>query len=97
MRSSTLARKRTEYASLVDVTFSKGRGGLDQQIWHQIEIDVPRTRPGVLLWNYEATQRVSFCLTRSSLRALHALVEHRTHLVRVGYSTSCQRICPGDQ
>ncbi|KAL5485102.1 GYP1 [Sanghuangporus weigelae] len=57
MRCSALARKRAEYASLVDVTFAKGREGLDQQIWHQIEIDVPRTRPGVKLWMYEATQR----------------------------------------
>ena len=59
MRTSTLARKRAEYASLVDVTFAKGRDGLDQQIWHQIEIDVPRTRPGVKLWMYGATQRVT--------------------------------------
>ncbi|KAI5123683.1 hypothetical protein M0805_001711 [Coniferiporia weirii] len=57
MRIPTLARKRAEYASLVDVTFNKGREGLDQQIWHQIEIDVPRTRPGVKLWMYGSTQR----------------------------------------
>lgn len=30
---------------------------LDAQIWHQIEIDVPRTRPGVPLWAGEITQR----------------------------------------
>lgn len=30
---------------------------MDQQIWHQIEIDVPRTRPGVRLWMYGSTQR----------------------------------------
>lgn len=58
MRTSTLARKRAEYASLVDVTFARGRDGLDQQIWHQIEIDVPRTRPGVKLWMHGSTQRV---------------------------------------
>ncbi|KAH8119261.1 RabGAP/TBC [Phellopilus nigrolimitatus] len=57
MRTSTLSRKRAEYASLVDVTFAKGRDGLDQQIWHQIEIDVPRTRPGVKLWMHGVTQR----------------------------------------
>ncbi|KAI1785759.1 RabGAP/TBC [Ganoderma leucocontextum] len=56
-RSSTLARKRREYASLVETTFSRGRDGLDQQIWHQIEIDVPRTRPGVQLWMQASTQR----------------------------------------
>ena len=43
---------------MVDLAFARGREGLDQQIWHQIEIDVPRTRPGVRLWMYAATQRV---------------------------------------
>ncbi|CDO72753.1 hypothetical protein BN946_scf184994.g5 [Trametes cinnabarina] len=56
-RASTLARKRREYASLVETTFSRGKDGLDQQIWHQIEIDVPRTRPGVRLWMQASTQR----------------------------------------
>ncbi|BGP17991.1 hypothetical protein JCM10213_005030 [Rhodosporidiobolus nylandii] len=56
-RSSTLARKRSEYASLVKHAFSRGVSGLDSAIWHQISIDVPRTRPGVLLWAAEATQR----------------------------------------
>lgn len=57
MRATTLTRKRKEYISLVELTFSRGHEGLDQQIWHQIEIDVPRTRPGVRLWMYAATQR----------------------------------------
>ncbi|KAM6502076.1 Rab-GTPase-TBC domain containing protein [Amanita muscaria] len=57
LRCSTLARKRQEYLSLVQVAFARDRDGLDQQIWHQIEIDVPRTRPGVRLWMYAATQR----------------------------------------
>ncbi|KAK3710925.1 GTPase-activating protein [Vermiconidia calcicola] len=35
-----------------------GRGrGLDQVIWHQISIDVPRTNPHLELYSYEATQR----------------------------------------
>lgn len=59
MRSSTLARKREEYGSLVEVAFARGKEGLDQQIWHQIEIDVPRTRPGVRLWMNGCTQKVS--------------------------------------
>ena len=58
-RGSTLTRKREEYKSLVELAFSRNRDGLDQQIWHQIEIDVPRTRPGVHLWQQAATQRVS--------------------------------------
>ncbi|KAF9051081.1 RabGAP/TBC [Hymenopellis radicata] len=57
LRITTLARKRQEYQSLVEVAFARDREGLDQQIWHQIEIDVPRTRPGVRLWMHAATQR----------------------------------------
>ncbi|KAL4073913.1 rab-GTPase-TBC domain-containing protein [Scleroderma citrinum] len=57
MRSPTLARKREEYLSLAELAFSRDRQGLDQQIWHQIEIDVPRTRPGILLWMQATTQR----------------------------------------
>ena len=35
-----------------------GRGrGLDEAIWHQISIDVPRTNPHLELYGYEATQR----------------------------------------
>jgi len=56
-RISTLHRKRQEYESLVQAAFVRGRDGLDQQIWHQIEIDVPRTRPGVRLWMEAGTQR----------------------------------------
>ncbi|KAF8575101.1 RabGAP/TBC [Ramaria rubella] len=57
LRASTLNRKREEYESLVQLAFARGREGLDQQIWHQIEIDVPRTRPGVRLWMEGGTQR----------------------------------------
>ncbi|KAM3413745.1 hypothetical protein BST61_g10433 [Cercospora zeina] len=34
-----------------------GGRGLDQAIWHQISIDVPRTNPHLELYSYEATQR----------------------------------------
>lgn len=34
----------------------KGRG-LDEAIWHQVSIDVPRTNPHLELYSYEATQR----------------------------------------
>ena len=37
-----------------------GRGygrGLDEAVWHQISIDVPRTNPHIPLYSYEATQR----------------------------------------
>ncbi|GAA5883939.1 hypothetical protein JCM16303_004712 [Sporobolomyces ruberrimus] len=56
-RQQTLARKRQEYADAVKLAFSRGVQGLDGPIWHQISIDVPRTRPGVKLWMVEGTQR----------------------------------------
>ncbi|KAJ5172341.1 hypothetical protein N7492_004934 [Penicillium capsulatum] len=70
-RISTLERKRKEYLDGVRQAFergsgaaakppaaSKGRGrGLDEAIWHQISIDVPRTSPHIPLYGYEATQR----------------------------------------
>ncbi|ORY16023.1 GTPase activating protein-like protein GYP1 [Clohesyomyces aquaticus] len=44
-------------ASYVPAT-NRGRGrGLDEAIWHQISIDVPRTNPHLELYSYEATQR----------------------------------------
>lgn len=52
-----MARKRQEYADAAKSAFSKGMNGLDQAIWHQIHIDVPRTNPGVPLWSFQATQR----------------------------------------
>ena len=37
---------------------NRGRGrGLDEAIWHQISIDVPRTNPHLELYSYDATQR----------------------------------------
>ncbi|PKY02919.1 Ypt/Rab-specific GTPase-activating protein [Aspergillus campestris IBT 28561] len=71
-RISTLERKRKEYLDGVRQAFernsapnaptppapSTGRGrGLDEAIWHQISIDVPRTSPHIQLYGYEATQR----------------------------------------
>src|SRR5205807_606685 len=35
--------------------------GMDQAIWHQISIDIPRTNPHIPLYGYETTQR---CLER---------------------------------
>ncbi|KAB8230568.1 GTPase-activating protein GYP1 [Aspergillus alliaceus] len=71
-RISTLERKRREYLDGVRQAFERssaagtgnppasttGRGrGLDEAIWHQISIDVPRTCPHIQLYSYEATQR----------------------------------------
>ncbi|TKY88286.1 hypothetical protein EX895_002638 [Sporisorium graminicola] len=57
VRASTLSRKRAEYAAGVELAFAKGIAALDQAIWHQIHIDVPRTNPGIRLWQRQATQR----------------------------------------
>jgi hypothetical protein len=70
-RVATLERKRREYLDGVRQAFDRGttgasslpasnRGqgrGLDEAIWHQISIDVPRTNPHLELYSYEATQR----------------------------------------
>lgn len=57
-RKMVLKRKRQEYADAVKAAFSKGDAGLDVPIWHQIHIDVPRTNPGIPLWQFPATQKV---------------------------------------
>ncbi|KAI9642011.1 GTPase-activating protein [Ciborinia camelliae] len=65
-RVGTLERKRKEYLDGVRQAFEKGGSssaptgkarGLDEAIWHQISIDVPRTNPHLELYSYEATQR----------------------------------------
>ena len=39
-------------------SYTQGRSrGLDENVWHQISIDVPRTSPHIELYGYEATQR----------------------------------------
>lgn len=71
-RVATLERKRKEYLDGVKQAFDRGTGstgssataagkggsrGLDEAVWHQISIDVPRTNPHIELYGYEATQR----------------------------------------
>jgi len=65
-RVTTLERKRKEYVDGVRQAFERGgtnsaspgrARGLDEAIWHQISIDVPRTNPHIELYSYEATQR----------------------------------------
>ena len=65
-RVSTLERKRKEYLDGVRQAFERGGStsnptgkirGLDEAVWHQISIDVPRTNPHLELYGYEATQR----------------------------------------
>jgi hypothetical protein len=63
---AALERKRKEYLDGVRQAFERGgvtsapagrARGLDEAIWHQISIDVPRTNPHIELYGYEATQR----------------------------------------
>lgn len=54
----TLAKKRQEYLDGIDQVFGSG---LEQQIWHQISIDVKRTNPHISLYQFEETRR---CLER---------------------------------
>ncbi|KAI5776635.1 rab-GTPase-TBC domain-containing protein [Geopyxis carbonaria] len=56
-RVGTLERKRKEFIDGVKQHFSRGNGALDQSIWHQISIDVPRTNPHLPLYGFDATQR----------------------------------------
>ncbi|CCU78309.1 TBC1 domain family member 22A [Blumeria hordei DH14] len=65
-RVLTLERKRKEYLDGVRQAFERGGSstistgkarGLDEAVWHQISIDVPRTNPHLELYGYEATQR----------------------------------------
>ncbi|KAG9234796.1 GTPase-activating protein-like protein gyp1 [Amylocarpus encephaloides] len=65
-RVGTLERKRKEYLDGVRQAFERGGNtstpagkirGLDEAVWHQISIDVPRTNPHLELYGYEATQR----------------------------------------
>ncbi|KAI8629985.1 RabGAP/TBC [Xylariaceae sp. FL1651] len=65
-RVATLERKRKEYLDGVRQAFERGGAnptptgrsrGLDEAVWHQISIDVPRTNPHIELYSYEATQR----------------------------------------
>lgn len=53
-RIHTLSRKRNDYLDGVEQAFSSG---LDQPMWHQISIDVPRTNPHIPLYGFPATQK----------------------------------------
>lgn len=55
IRADTLTTKRKEYQNAVNRAFGTT---LDQSVWHQIRIDVPRTNPHLSLYQFEATQKV---------------------------------------
>jgi len=54
--SAGIAAAGVAASSLPSINRGRGRG-LDEAIWHQISIDVPRTNPHLELYGYEATQR----------------------------------------
>ncbi|CAO3676260.1 unnamed protein product [Rhizopus stolonifer] len=60
-RETTLARKRRDYLDSISATYSRGMIGLDQTLWHQIHIDIPRTNPSIALYQNKVTQS---CLER---------------------------------
>ncbi|KAI9143531.1 rab-GTPase-TBC domain-containing protein [Paraphysoderma sedebokerense] len=64
-RAAALARKRKEYDDNVLQAFGKGESSLDQAIYHQIHIDVPRTNASVPLYHHkkiqESLERVLYC------------------------------------
>ncbi|KAI9006032.1 rab-GTPase-TBC domain-containing protein [Gaertneriomyces semiglobifer] len=64
-REATLTRKRKEYEEYVQQSFGKGKTGLDQQLFHQIHIDVQRTHANIPLYQHpriqEALERVLYC------------------------------------
>lgn len=54
--ASSRQSSSTGLASNPQINFGRGRG-LDEAVWHQISIDVPRTNPHIPLYGFEATQR----------------------------------------
>ncbi|KAJ5387315.1 hypothetical protein N7509_009856, partial [Penicillium cosmopolitanum] len=56
-RSSTGLRARQRGSCKPAFNQYRPWPGLDEAVWHQISIDVPRTSPHIPLYGYEATQR----------------------------------------
>jgi len=64
-REYVLKTKRNEYVKLVKETFKNGTSGLNQSIYHQIHIDVPRTNPDIPLYQnpiiQESLEKILYC------------------------------------
>lgn len=71
------------------------------QMWHQITIDIPRTRPNVPLWAMKPAQRVSlnYCARpfRSGLTIWYTFAGARTDPLRLGDEASGFWLCAGYQ
>jgi len=55
-RPRTLQKKREDYLSSINQVF-QSPASMDQAMWHQIKIDIPRTNPHIKLYSFEASQR----------------------------------------
>ena len=82
---------------MVDLAFTRGRDGFDQKIWHQIEKDVPRTRPGVKLWMHGAAQRVRGDAFGTQLLIIlkTGCAEPGTYSLHMGHTASSKWVCAG--
>jgi len=64
-RETVLKAKRNEYIKIVTDTFKNGTLGLNQSIYHQIHIDVPRTNPDLSLYQnpiiQESLEKILYC------------------------------------
>jgi hypothetical protein len=60
-----LEKKRKEYFDVVTETFANGVEALDQKIYHQIHIDMPRTHPTIPLYGKARVhcilERILYC------------------------------------
>lgn len=55
-RDKTLQKKREDYMASISQEFASSES-LDQSMWHQIVIDVPRTNPHIKLYSFDSTKR----------------------------------------
>ncbi|KAJ3081265.1 GTPase-activating protein, partial [Quaeritorhiza haematococci] len=55
-REATLTRKRKEYEDYVAQSFARGQTGMDQQLHHQIHIDIQRTNANIPLYQHPTIQ-----------------------------------------
>ncbi|KOS20374.1 GTPase-activating protein gyp1 [Escovopsis weberi] len=55
--SNSNSKSKSKSKSAASTSSSGKARGLDESIWHQISIDVPRTNPQIELYGFEATQR----------------------------------------
>lgn len=64
-REPILLKKRNDYHDYVKQSFGKGIPSLDQVIYHQIHIDVPRTNPAIKLYQdpriQSSLERILYC------------------------------------